>query len=216
MTDFDEILFTRYSKEKHDRIATAFEKNEIKLPDDIPESFYDIYLYAHRFDSKASWFLCDNKDGTLPSIFKIGCINILDDIFISGQILSNYKLNSIGLVGDHELSAVYDSTINKVYYDLDCDYVNEVGWNPATEKEQQIFRDKLVSVDIKLVNGKLTKWTPEENEKYFYIDDAGLIWSDYNNSPTSASRIAMGNCFPTEDVAKQKHEWVAKLLQKHC
>lgn len=47
-----------------------------------------------------------------------------------------------------------------------------------------------------------TYYIPNMNEKYFYIDDEGDVFSDtWNNMETDTYRLEFGNCYKTHDKA---------------
>lgn len=58
------------------------------------------------------------------------------------------------------------------------------------------------------------KWKPERKEKYYFIDESGrVMWSLHNSYAIDRPRIEYGNCFQTEQQAKEVAEKVKELFK---
>ena len=57
------------------------------------------------------------------------------------------------------------------------------------------------------------RWKPEESQKYYYVGNAGSVYDDNwaNGSPVDNGRFEIGNCFQTEEEAKQVVEYLKAL-----
>lgn len=120
---------------------------------------------------------------------------------------------------------MYCSSIDKLTelpWDLNCPkYVSIVGsftLSPVTPEEQKEFDDFCKSKGVvwnkKTLQWEKYKWKPERNEKYYFIDSAGKVgWFLHNSYAVDRPRIEYGNCFQTEQQAKEASEKVKELLK---
>lgn len=89
---------------------------------------------------------------------------------------------------------------------------------PVTPEEQKEFDDFCKSQGMlwnkKTLQWEKYKWEPKVDEKYYFIDLVGRITAAINNTVTiDAPRIKYGNCFQTEEQAKEAAEKVKELLK---
>lgn len=58
------------------------------------------------------------------------------------------------------------------------------------------------------------KWKPKKDESYFFVNGVNEIFRTvwYNDS-TDNKRVAIGNCYPTEESAKARQEYNAKFME---
>ena len=58
-----------------------------------------------------------------------------------------------------------------------------------------------------------TRWKPDDDQKYYYVDSGGSvdsdIWNDY--SAIDDDRFEIGNCFQTEEEAERAVEYLKAL-----
>ncbi len=61
-----------------------------------------------------------------------------------------------------------------------------------------------------------TKWKPDIDCPYFYVDDAGVVrWSYYDGVKEDMVRIEAQNCFQSGDIAEKCAREVRKVFKKH-
>ena len=90
--------------------------------------------------------------------------------------------------------------------------------SPVTTEEQKEFDDFCKSQgkiwNKETLQWEKYNWEPKRDEKYYFIDDAGrVMWSLHNSYAVDRPRIKYGNCFQTEQQAKEVAEKVKELLK---
>lgn len=120
---------------------------------------------------------------------------------------------------------MYGSSTDKLTW-LPFDY-NKSKWysmsfisniSPATPEEQKEFDDFCKSKG-KLWNKETLqweeyKWQPGRNEKYYFIDAAGrVMWALHDSYAIDRPRIKYGNCFPTNEQAKEAAEKLKEFFK---
>lgn len=90
--------------------------------------------------------------------------------------------------------------------------------SPVTPEEQKEFDDFCKSQgkiwNKETLQWEKYKWEPKRDEKYYFIDAAGrVMWSLHNSYAVDRPRIKCGNCFQTEQQAKEAAEKVKELFK---
>ena len=86
-------------------------------------------------------------------------------------------------------------------------YVSLAG--PVVHITQPYYNDNFRAMIVKKV-----QWEPKEREPYYYIASHGTIHRTTHNHLTqdNKTRVAVGNCFPTKELAKEAAVKIKTLL----
>lgn len=104
-------------------------------------------------------------------------------------------------------------------YTFSSNWTNKKGCRYATESEKQEFLEKLKEAGYTWNAEKKCLeeyvWKPKKGEEYFFI---GANFKVYNticwNTYADNSKIAINNCFQTEEQAEKKAEELKEVLKK--
>lgn len=126
------------------------------------------------------------------------------------------RSSELGHIYDYGFKKIADSTLHTVIDDYAWCTVG-VTVSPVTSEEQKEFDDFCKSQgkiwNKETLQWEKYKWKPQKNERYYFLTSVGTVNYTKNDILSlDLERISYGNCFQTEEQAREKAEQIKQLL----
>lgn len=77
---------------------------------------------------------------------------------------------------------------------------------------------KAINLLVRMLGGEVTveklPWKPNINERYYYVEESGIFNYGWTNEIFDIMCFKLGNCFKTEEEAKQNIDKIMNMLEE--